>query len=190
MDGNEQLIEACAKGIIKAQKELYDRYSPMLYAICLRYTNSSYEAEDVLQESFVKIFGHIAQYEHTGSFVAWLKKITVNTAITYYHKNKKYQLKTDYDFYLEKHDDIYEYNAADFTMEELLNVIKELSPGYKIVFNLYAIEGFKHREIAEMLEIDINTSKSQYSRAKKILQEKLLSLEDKDIKRNYEKGEG
>ncbi len=190
MEVNEQLIEACARGKIKAQKELYEKFSPMLYAICLRYANSTFEAEDVLQESFVKIFGHIAQYEHTGSFVAWLKKIVVNTAITNYHKNKKYQLKTDYDFYLEKHDDVYEYNTADFTMEELLLVIQELSPGYKLVFNLYAIEGYKHREIAEMLKIDINTSKSQYSRAKKILQEKLLSLKDKDIKLIYEKGKG
>jgi RNA polymerase sigma-70 factor (ECF subfamily) len=188
MEANEQLIKACAKGKREAQKELYDKFSSHLYAICLRYTNHRDEAEDVLQESFVKIFNHIAQYEHTGSFVAWMKRIAINTAITFYHKNKKHNNNYDYDLVIEKQDDIYEYNAAEFTMEELMAVIQELSPGYKMVFNLYAIEGYKHREIAEILEIDINTSKSQYSRAKKILQDKLLNIKDIDSGIKYEKG--
>ncbi|MCK5536932.1 MAG: sigma-70 family RNA polymerase sigma factor [Bacteroidales bacterium] len=187
MEVNEQLIKACAKGKIKAQKELYDMFSPVFYVICLRYAYSKAEAEDVLQEGFVKIFKHIAQYEHTGSFIAWMKRIVVNTAITFYHKNKRHNTNYDYDLVVERHDDVYEYNVADFTMEELLEVIQELSPGYKMVFNLYAIEGYKHREIAEILGIDINTSKSQYSRAKKILQAKLIKIKDKDSKNIYEK---
>ena len=182
MEVNEHLIKACAKGKKKAQKQLYDMFSPRFYAICLRYANSAEEAEDMLQESFIKIFANISKYEHTGSFVGWLHRIVINTAITFYHKNKKHNQNYDFDLVVEKNEDAYGFNTADFTMEELLKVIQELAPGYKIVFNLYAIEGYKHKEIAEILGIDINTSKSQYSRAKKILQEKLLKIKLHDKK--------
>ncbi len=187
MEANEQLIKACAKGNRQAQKQLFDKYSAKFYLICLRYANSSEEAEDMMQESFIKIYTNIPKYEHIGSFAGWMHRIVVNTAITFYHRNKKHNRNYDYDLVTEKNEDAYGFNSSDFTMEELLNVVKELAPGYKQVFNLYAIEGYKHREIAEMLGIDINTSKSQYSRAKKILQEKLTRIKNKDSKSIYEK---
>lgn len=180
MEVSEQLITACAKGKRKAQKQLYDMFASRFFLICRRYAESSEEAEDMLQEGFVKIFANIPYYQKTGSFVGWLHRIVINTAITFYHKNKKHNRNYDYDIIIEKSDDAYGFNSADFTMEELLEVIDELAPGYKMVFNLYAIEGYKHKEIAEIMGIDINTSKSQYSRAKKILQNKLLEIKRRD----------
>jgi len=172
-----QLIKKCKKNNRKAQKYLYDTYSPVLFGICIRYSDNTNDAEDILQEGFIKIFSYINNFAGKGSFEGWMKRIMVNTAITFYHKNLKHKYHSDIGDVQEvnfKYSNFYE---SDFTQEELLNIIKKIPKGYKTVFNMYAIEGYKHKEIAEILGIDVNTSKSQYHRAKKAIQEKLKNYD-------------
>jgi RNA polymerase sigma-70 factor (ECF subfamily) len=176
MPNIEEIIKGCQQHKMKSQKLLYDMYSNKMFSICLRYTKSREEAEDVFQDAFLKVFKNIHQYNFTGSFEGWLRRIFVNTAISNYRQN----INTYYHAELEKAD--YQYSQkntigdVEFTKEELQKVIDSLPAGYKLVFNMYAVEGYKHKEIADMLEIDISTSKSQYSRAKKVIREKLYEL--------------
>lgn len=176
MIDTDKIIEKCKKNDREAQKMLFDAYSPVLFGICLRYAKDKFEAEDTLQDGFVKILSKISDFNGSGSFEGWMKRIIINTAITNYHKNKKHNLNYDIDDIQEKNINNVEISNSDYTPEELLTVINTLPEGYKIVFNLYAIEGYKHKEIAKQLNIDINTSKSQYSRAKKLLRHKLEIL--------------
>jgi DNA-directed RNA polymerase specialized sigma24 family protein len=150
MMSDQQIIEGCAKHDRKAQQVLYDKYSRFLLGVCMRYATDKSEAEDILQDSFLKIFFNIKDFSGTGSFIGWLRKIAVNTAISF-----------EEDF---------------FTSDELYKVLNELPAGYRMVFNLYAVEGYKHKEIGEILGIDTNTSKSQYSRAKAVIRDKLEKL--------------
>lgn len=171
-----KIIQDCKQNKRSAQKKLYDVYSPIFLGICLRYAKDKAEAEDMLQDGFIKIFTKISKFSGKGSFEGWMKRIIINTSITSYHKNKKYNR-------LYNIDEINEINIksnlnkSNFSEEELLKVIRTLPKGYNIIFNLYAIEGYKHKEIAQLLNISINTSKSQYSRAKKLLRKKLEILE-------------
>ena len=171
----DEIIKGCKQNKLKYQKKLYERYKDKMFAICVRYAKSIEEAEDVFQEAFVKVFKNIHQYNYKGSFDGWIRRIFVNTAITNYKVNKKryYQEEIDVTDYERETFDV---NESEFTMDELMKAISELPVGYRTVFNLYAVEGYKHKEIAEMLDIDINTSKSQYSRAKKILRERLSEM--------------
>jgi RNA polymerase sigma-70 factor (ECF subfamily) len=171
-----QIIEGCARHNRKAQQVLYDRYSRLLLGVCLRYASDKAEAEDILQDSFLKIYFNINEYSGTGSFVGWLRKVTVNTAITHYHKNLKFRYHVDIDEYVSEETGVSSFEEDLFTSEELFRVLNELPSGYRMVFNLYAVEGYKHKEIAEMLGIDTNTSKSQYSRARAVIREKLEAL--------------
>ncbi|MBG0861318.1 MAG: RNA polymerase sigma factor [Bacteroidales bacterium] len=176
MMSDQQIIEGCAKHDRKAQQLLYERYSRLLLGICLRYAGDRAEAEDILQESFLKIFFNIKDYSGTGSFVGWLRKVAVNTAITHYHKNLKFRYHIEIEEYVSVETGISSFEEDFFTSDELFKVLNELPAGYRMVFNLYAIEGYKHKEIAELLGIDTNTSKSQYSRAKAAIREKLDKL--------------
>ncbi len=180
MLSEQQIIEGCLKNNRKAQKQLYDVYASRFLGMCVRYAKDKQEAEDVLQDGFLKIFGRISQYSGIGSFEGWMKRIIINTAITNYRQNLKHYYKQSIDDVNET--DI-ELNFADeeYSLDELLKVIQELPPGYKMVFNMYAIEGFQHKEIAEMMGIDVTTSKSQYSRAKKLLRFKLESLKKEKV---------
>ena len=171
-----QIIEGCAKHERKAQQMLYDKYSRLLLGVCLRYASDRAEAEDILQESFLKIFFNIKDFSGTGSFVGWLRKVAVNTAITHYHKNLKYRYHVDIEDYVSVETGVSSFEDDFFTSEELYKILSELPTGYRIVFNLYAVEGYKHKEIAEILGIDTNTSKSQYSRAKAVIRGKLENL--------------
>lgn len=163
-----ELIEACMRENPSAQKQLYDKYSSKLYGICLRYCKNEEEAQDILQDSFIKIFTKLNTFQYTGSFEGWLKRITTNTAIEHYRK------KVD----LEQVDEITfnPYLSIDsektLEVEELLKMIQELPEGYRMIFNMYAIDGFTHSEIAEKLGISEGTSKSQLSRARASLQKK------------------
>jgi len=174
MLNEEQLIERCKKQDKTAQKILYDKYAALMFGICVRYVFERSEAEDILQEGFVKIFSYVKKFEGRGSFEGWMKRIMVNTAITHYHKNSKHN-KHHYDIVDVKETSFEKktYKESDYTLDELNKIIQSLPEGYKIVFSLYAIEGYKHKEIAKFLKIDINTSKSQYSRAKKMIRKKL-----------------
>jgi RNA polymerase sigma factor (sigma-70 family) len=183
MMSDQQIIKGCAKHDRKAQQLLYDKYSRFLLGICLRYSTDKAEAEDILQDSFLKIFLNIKDYTGTGSFIGWLRKVAVNTAITHYHKNLKFRYHVEIEEYVSVETGVSSFEEDFFTSEELYRVLNELPTGYRMVFNLYAIEGYKHKEIAEMLGIDTNTSKSQYSRAKAVLRDKLEALGK--LKSNY-----
>ncbi len=176
MVNDEQIIEGCANQEKKAQQMLYDKYSRFLLGVCLRYASDKAEAEDILQDSFLKIFFSIKDYSGTGSFAGWMRKIAVNTAITHYHKNLKYRYHVEIDEYVSVETGTSSFEESFFTSEELYIVLNELPAGYRMIFNLYAVEGYKHKEIGEMLGIDTNTSKSQYSRAKAVLRTKLEKL--------------
>jgi RNA polymerase sigma factor (sigma-70 family) len=176
MMSDQKIIELCAKHNRKAQQVLYDKYSRLLLGVCLRYASDKAEAEDILQDSFLKIFFSIGDYSGSGSFIGWLRKIAVNTAITHYHKNLKFRYHVEIEEYVSVETGVTSFEEDFYTSDELFRVLSELPTGYRMVFNLYAVEGYKHKEIAEMLEIDTNTSKSQYSRAKAVMRDKLERL--------------
>jgi RNA polymerase sigma factor (sigma-70 family) len=167
----DHIIEGCRKKDPKAQRILYEHYSPRMFGVCLRYSNSSADAQDTLHEGFLKIFEKIGQFESRGPFEGWIRRIMVNTALEKFRNKYKvvdlYENLTDCEFSVE-HD-----LSENLTVQEILTMIEELSPQYKIVFNLYAIEGYSHKEISEMLKITEGTSKSNLSRARAILQEKI-----------------
>jgi RNA polymerase sigma-70 factor (ECF subfamily) len=171
-----EIIKGCKRNERKYQDLLYKTYAPMLFAVCLRYTNSRFDAEDVLQEGFVKIYKNIDSYSQDRSFEGWTRRIMINTAITFYRKNLKHAFHNDVDEAHALSGDLGPDQAAEFTREELLEAINRLPQGYRMVFNMYVVEGYKHKEIADELGIDINTSKSQLSRAKKHLQKELMTM--------------
>ncbi len=177
MNTDIEIIERCKQGNKKAQKQLYKQYAASMYAICMRYASSKDEAEDILQEGFIKIFTNISAYEEKGMFESWLKRIFINTAITIYHKNRKHRFHLDIDEAQDYLMPSTERENNTLTQEELLKIINSLPEGYRMVFNLFAIEGLKHKEIADLMNIDENTSKSQYSRARKIIQKKIILLD-------------
>lgn len=175
MQESNDLLEGCKRNNRDAQKKLYAKHSVKLMGICMRYTRNKSDAEDLLQEVFVKIFKQIKKFKGTGSFEGWLCRIAVNTAITNYHKNKVHKDTGNVDDYSDQLFD-YETITDKLSTNELLEVINRLPEIYKVVFNLYAIEGYTHKEIAEQLNISEGTSKSQLSRARKLLQNMLQEL--------------
>lgn len=186
-DTEEKLIRACQKGDAIAQREIYNKYSRKMMGVCMRYVNSEFEAEDILISGFMRVFDKIGQYKHEGSFEGWIRRVMVNEALGYIRKNKSIYLEVE----IEKADYHKEANTEAYTgleAEDLLKLVQQLPHGYKTVFNLYAIEGYSHKEIAEMLQISENTSKSQLSRARALLQQYLLNTEKKTVntKTSYE----
>jgi RNA polymerase sigma factor (sigma-70 family) len=163
------LISGCIEGNRRMQEELYRRFSPRMYAVCLRYATSSEEAEDILQEGFIKIFKKLDSYRGDGSFEGWIRRIFVNTAIEHFRRRRYLQPVT------EKEENTVEgkyLSVLDSLAEkDILELIRQLSPGYRTVFNMYVVEGYTHKEIGDMLGISEGTSKSQLSRAKVILQD-------------------
>jgi RNA polymerase sigma factor (sigma-70 family) len=170
----DELIKGCLRRDRNAQKLLYDTYSSKMYGLCYRYVKDVMEAEDILVTAFMKVFDKIAQFKNEGSFEGWIRRIVVNEALTYLRRHRSMYLETE----LEQADREPDYNSLSdhLETEDLLKMIQELPTGYRIVFNLYAIDGYSHKEIAEQLGISENTSKSQLSRARtylqKVLQEK------------------
>ena len=172
MHFNEDFIERCLDNDPKAQGELYKGFAPKMFGICLRYTRNRMEAEDILQEGFIKVFRYLKDYRSDGSLEGWVRKTMVNTAINFYKKKAKYQRDISLDQTEPINHD--EENAIDkLSAKELMVHIQELPDGYRMVFNLSIIEGYTHKEIGEMLNISENTSKSQLSRARSVLQGKL-----------------
>lgn len=178
----KELIEACVKGDRLAQRSLYDIFSKRMYVICLRYTKSQQEAEDVLQDSFIKVFKNIKGYRGDSRLDYWIKRIVVNTSLN--SQRKKLYMYPMMDIDDVKNDYDHSNSLSSFQLEELLNMISELPTGCRTVFNLFAIEGYSHKEIAEMLEVSEGTSKSQFARARKLLQEKIAG---EDKAERYEK---
>ncbi len=173
MSSEQDILAGCLKGKQQAQRKLYEKYSRLLLGVCNRYAVSLEEAEDILQEGFVKIFLNIKEFKGEGSLLAWMRRIMINTAITHFHKTRKHRYHDDLSEVQETRFEEKGWSEVDFSREELYKVIHQMPDGYRMVFNLYAVEGYKHREIAEILGIDENTSKSQYSRARTWLQQRL-----------------
>jgi RNA polymerase sigma factor (sigma-70 family) len=172
MLNEETLISECLKNNRLAQKELYDKFASKLMGVCIRYTNSKEDAEDVLIEGFTAIFQKLQMYKGEGSFEGWMKRIMVNTAISHFRQNSKYRFHQDIDEVInisEKQETVIEHMEA----KRILQLVNSMPEGYKVIFNLFAVEGFTHREIGEMLNISEGTSKSQFSKGRKWLQNKL-----------------
>jgi RNA polymerase sigma-70 factor (ECF subfamily) len=167
-------VRGCQEGNPGAQRELYDMFKSKMFGVCLRYAGNYTDAEDVLQEGFLKVFQKISQFGFKGAFEGWLRKIMVNTALEKYRMH--YQVVSIHDNITESPEAGAEF-SSEIEVNELISIIQELSPRYRIVFNLYALEGYSHKEISNMLEITEGTSKSNLSRARAILQEK--------VKKNY-----
>ena len=163
------LIQGCLEGDRRMQEALYRRFSPRMYGVCLRYAGNAAEAEDILQEGFIKVYKKLSSYRREGSFEGWIRRIFVNTAIEHFRR-KTYQQPIT-----ERHENTVEgkYLSVldDLAEKDIMKLIQELSPGYRTVFNLYVVEGYTHKEIGDLLNISEGTSKSQLSRAKVVLQE-------------------
>jgi RNA polymerase sigma-70 factor (ECF subfamily) len=165
----EQLIEHCKKNDTKAQSQLYKLYSSKLFSLCLKYSRNYVEAEDNLQDAFVTIFNKISQYKSKGSLEGWMKRITINTALQRYRSVGVFDIVNE-----EQIEDVsVEIDEDAVTIDFLLSIIQELPDRYRLVFNLYALDGYSHKEIAEMLNISTGTSKSNLARARLILKEKI-----------------
>jgi RNA polymerase sigma factor (sigma-70 family) len=175
MINEQELVRACQNNDRKAQTAFYNLYKGKLMGVCRRYTRTPDEAEDIYQEAFVKIFKNIHTLEKTGAVSSWVRKTIIHTAINYYHANLKFQNNTEYDSTLLSNDD-YPNLIANLSNEELLTLINQLPDGYRMVFNLYVIDGYNHVEIGEMLGVSENTSKSQLSRAKELLRKQLKPM--------------
>jgi RNA polymerase sigma factor (sigma-70 family) len=165
----------CQENNTKVQRELYDLFKPKMMGVCRRYTKSVEEAEDVFQETFIRIFNNISQVRDVNHLEQWMRKVAVNTAVNYYHKNKRFNHDDEKNGYNHQ-DGEYELILSHFSDETLIDLINHLPDGYRLVFNLYVIEGFSHAEIGEMMKISEATSRSQLNRAKQTLKNKLNAL--------------
>ncbi len=168
----EELFKGCLKRDRSAQQQLFDLYSSKMYAICYRYVRHSMEAEDILVTAFTKVFERIEQFKGEGSFEGWIRRIMVNEALTFLRKSRTMYLETELE-QAEREPD-YDRISDHLEAEDLMKMIQELPAGYRVVFNMYAIDGYSHKEIAEQLGISENTSKSQLSRARVYLQKMLV----------------
>lgn len=168
----EELIKGCLQRERTAQKRLYETYSSKMYALCYRYVRDPMQAEDILVTAFMKVFDKIEQFKQEGSFEGWIRRIVVNEALTHLRRNRTMYLETELEAADREPD--YDKLSDHLEAEDLLNMIQEMPAGYRIVFNMYAIDGYSHKEIAEQLGISENTSKSQLSRARVYLQKMLV----------------
>lgn len=171
MDDTSLVIE-CVKGDSRAQRMLFERFSKKMLGVCMRYAKSTEQAEDVLQDGFIKVFSKLNDFKHDGSLEGWIRRIMVNTSLDQIRKENKLMGNTsldNVDYKLQNNAFVLENLAA----KDLMKMVQSMPVGYKVVFNMFAIEGYSHKEISEHLGISENTSKSQYSRARAYLRERL-----------------
>ncbi len=171
MFSEKELIDGCAKGERSAQRALYERYSGRMLALCQRYAKSTQEAEDILQEGFIKVFGSIKSFREEAKVSTWITRIMINTALNM--QRQKLYLLPMVDVNDAKLHEEEEIGLSQFHLSELIKIVQSLPDGCRVIFNLFAIEGYGHKEIGEMLNISEGTSKSQYNRAKSLLRVKL-----------------
>lgn len=171
----EKLIDGCLKGKSWAQKALYERFSPLMMGICIRYLKDRDDAEDIMVQGFMKVYNNLHKFRKEGSFEGWVRRIIVNECLSFIRKNRSMYVETDIGK-AENNPDC-SFLEQNLEVEDLMNMIARLPSGYRTVFNLYAIEGYSHAEIAEQLGINVNTSKSQLSRARSHLQKELVAAE-------------
>jgi RNA polymerase sigma factor (sigma-70 family) len=177
---DDSIIEGCVAGKRSAQSALYRKYAAVMLAICLRYAQNRDEAEDILQEAFLKIFHNIASYRKEGSFEGWMKRIMINHALNYYRRNRKLPFLEDIGSIneteiMEKEDQSAMH--APVSAEKLTALIQLLPPGYRMVFNMYVFEEYSHKEICEELGISESTSKTQLLKARRMLRKKIIELD-------------
>ncbi|MFK7807568.1 MAG: RNA polymerase sigma factor [Saprospiraceae bacterium] len=171
----DQLIKGCLAGNRDCQRQLYETYKVPMFRICLRYGNDRMEAEDMLQDGFIRVFTDLKQFSGKGAFGGWMRRVIVNACLMHIRKNKKFQYNTTLEVVADTHqtdEEIYSRLGA----ESLTKIIRQLPTGYRVVFNLFVIEGYSHQEIANQLNINVNTSKSQLSKAKASLRKKLDAI--------------
>lgn len=183
----KEIIEGCVQGIEKYQRMLYYQYFSKMMSVCIRYARDRDEAQDLLHEGYIKVYKNIGQFQSNGSFEGWIRRIMVNTAINYYHKNYLTRI-TDYidtspenndeqhtpEHFVESKQDV----ISDLSAQELLQMVQYLPPAYKMAFNLYAIEGYTHKEIADMLNVTEGTSKSNLAKARTKLQQMIKTQKE------------
>jgi RNA polymerase sigma-70 factor (ECF subfamily) len=172
MISEQKLIKEVKRGKPKYQKLLFEIYAPKMLGVCSRYFQTMEEAEDALQDGFVKVFSNINSFRGNGSFEGWIRRIMVNTSLNLHRKNLKHYYHIDIADTETRISDI-RLNFDQLEVQDLLNMIQELPNGYRLVFNLYEIEGYSHKEIADELGVSVNTSKSQLLKARRRLREKL-----------------
>lgn len=173
----KKLIQACLNEEEAAQKHLYDIYSPKMYFVCLRYARHDLEAQDMLQDGFIKVFDKLSSFKSKGSFEGWIRRIVVNTSLNYCRKSSYKNEQIGIEDYQDKTVDPKAISALG--EQELLKLIQQLPNGYRMVFNLYVIEGYSHKEIGELLDVTESTSRSQLAKAKKWMQ---IQLEKQKIR--------
>lgn len=171
---DEELIAACLKEDRAAQNQLFNRFAPMMLGVCHRYVQSRMEAEDVMQDGFVKVFNNLRHFRKEASLKTWITRIMVNTAITYLRSAKKFRLESDVA-------DVQDHELVTFQLhrmdtEKLMDCIRQLPDGYRVILNLFAIEGYSHKEIADQLGIAESTSRSQFTRARQLLEKNIQHL--------------
>jgi RNA polymerase sigma factor (sigma-70 family) len=178
---NYRLVKECLKGSAAAQKQLYELFASPMLNICYRYTKSIADAEDVLQEGFVKVFLNLHKFRFEGELGGWIRRVMVTTAINYLKKNSRYQTELAFP---EEHLHAIPGNYPEMRLEakELADLIRQLPPGYQTIFNLYAVEGYNHTEIGEILGVKESTSRSQYARARALLIQ-WIDQKNNDIKK-------
>lgn len=170
----KKLIQDCIDEKNSAQKYLYDKFSPKMYYVCLRYARHASEAQDMLQDGFIKVFDNISSFKNNGSFEGWIRRIIVNTALNYCRKTSFKQEQLGIEDYQDKV--VKSKAVSNLGEQELLALIQQLPDGYRMVFNLSVLEGYSHKEIAEMLNITESTSRSQLAKSRKWMQNELEKL--------------
>jgi len=174
----EELIRGCIRREAAAQKAVFDLYAGRMLGVCQRYARNTMDAEDMLQDAFIKVFEKINQFKNEGSFEGWIRKIVVNTALKKYTVSRYSKELFDKD--IDGFEEHYQADAAAFSNlseKEILSLINALPDGYRIIFNLYVIEGYRHEEIAEMLRINSGTSRSQLAKARAMLQKQIIAAQ-------------
>jgi RNA polymerase sigma-70 factor, ECF subfamily len=190
MSSDEQIIAGCLEGKRKAFSLLFKTYAPVMLGVCMRYCKNRIDAEDVMQDGFIKVFSQIHKFRREGSFEGWIKRIMINSAIDNYQSNLKHAFHEEVDTIAEstviaeredEDDDLPD--ELNIPHQKLMEMIQELPDGYRVVFNLYAIENLNHKEIATLLGISENTSKTQLLKARKALRKKIEALLQHHINR-------
>ena len=174
----KEVIELAVENNRHAQHQIYSKFAPKMLSVCRQYIKDVHQAEDVMITAFMKAFTNLKNFEHKGSFEGWIRRIMINECISFIRVQKKVTFIDDENYIEERHNDI----ESQFAVEDIQFLIDNLPDGYRMVFNLYCIEGFKHQEIASMLGINEGTSKSQLSHARKMLQDTIIKL------KNYSNG--
>lgn len=169
----EAILQGCLQNNAASQRELYTRYSPKMLAVCYRFAHNREDAEDMLQEGFIKVFSQIHTFRNQGAFEGWIRRIMVHTCINHLKKNKRFNESVDiiHATTIQVREDSV---PSIVQAKQIVECIRLLPMGYRTVLNLYAIEGYSHKEIAEMLDIEESTSRSQYTRAKQMLEDVLV----------------